>query len=460
MKWFERHRAALWAGIMILAVPLFLLAQDGDREAVDDTIDETEMVSPISPVPFREIHLSSDGVYGIDSNGTEWDFDFSTERFVTGEPGTRGTERIFRPEDMERVQREVEQRMEDLENLEQTPVPPMPEDLEERLQNLRHFRGLQIGQVTIEEEEIVDGSVAAVGQVVVKGTVNGDVISYKRITVTSTGVINGDARAPEIVRMRGGLIAGSRIETPVPEFPEVQIFQRSSSYDALTVFTIILLSLLFTGFLAAAIVPKQVQNVRNCINMSFAKSFFIGLAVWFGLGPLIILLTLTIIGIPVAILVLPIALVLAILLGIVGFSRFMGEKLRKYMSWQGESQFRNILIGLAALYFSWILMSLFAISPSGLWSFLYTLFLVVSIIIWSVVVCTGIGSVILTRFGFRDCTKPTRGQYRVSVEVGSVKPPPPPSPPPEPSAPPPPPPTPPPLSENGTRDHDRGEDKS
>jgi len=453
MKRFERHIRLILTGLVILAVPSVLTAQDSGQESANASGKEADYVSPISPVAFKEIHLSSDGVYGVDSVGVEWDFDFSTERFVNEESASGETERVFRPEeDMERVQRDLK----DIENL----APPnLPSDLDERLQNLRKFKGLQIGQVTVEEDEVVDGSVAAVGQVVVKGTVNGDVISYKRITVTSTGVINGDARAPEILRMRGGLIAGKRIETPLPDFPEVQIFERTS-YASLTVFVIILISLLFASFLATAIVPRQVQNIRNCIKMSFAKAFFIGLAIWFGLGPLIVLLTLTIIGIPVAVFVLPIALVLAILLGIVGFSRFMGEKLKRYITWQGDSQLWNILVGLGALYASWILMSLFAISPTGLWSFFYVLFMVISIIIWSVVVSTGIGAVAMTRFGFRDCSRPTKGQYRVSVEVGSVKPPPPPSPPPEPSAPPPPPPTPPPLSDEEPRGEDRGEDKS
>jgi hypothetical protein len=363
MKRYERNILRLLTGAALLILPLLLLAQDDSEEVGDVTGSEADFVSQISPVLFKEIHLSSDGVYGVDSAGVEWDFDFSTDRFVSGEEGRGTTGRVFRPE------KELEQAQKELKELEKFTPPQIPPDLSERIQNLKKFKGLQIGQVTIDEKEVVDGSVAAVGQVVVKGTVNGDVISYKRITVTSTGVINGDARAPEIVRMRGGLIAGKRIETPLPDFPEVQIFERTS-YASLTVFSIILVSLLFAGFLSSAIVPKQVQNIRNCIRMSFAKSFFIGLAVWFGLGPLIVLLTLTIIGIPVAIFVLPIALVLAILLGIVGFSRYMGERLKRYITWQGDSQLRNILVGLGALYVSWILMSLFAISPSGASSFL------------------------------------------------------------------------------------------
>jgi len=397
--------------------------------------------SIITPVPFVEIHLSSEGVFGIDSKGNEWDYDFSTEQFVNEQIDRRRTESIFRQEELaeraERLSRE-------LENLE---VPEIPEDIAGQAQQLRKFKGTQLGKVLIDEDEIVEGTVAAFGEVLVKGVVNGDVISYKRITVTATGIINGDARAPEIVRMRGGLISGKTIETSGLEIPDFPLFEQTS-YTELTVFSIILISLLFFGLLASAIIPRQLGNVSLCIKTGFVRSFFVGLGIWFALGPLIVLLTLTIIGIPVAAFVLPIALVLGLLVGIIGFSLYTGEKLQRHVPLIGDSILGKILVGLVALYIFWMLMSLFAIRSGGGWNFLYILFMVISIIIWSFVTCTGLGAVVLTRFGFRDCTKMTRGQYRVSVEVGSVAPQPPTPPPPPPQSVPPPPPTPPPLKED------------
>lgn len=400
-------------------------------------------ISDLTPVPFVEIHLSPEGVFGVDSSGTEWDFDFSSEQFVTG-GRTTGTSRIFRPEDLEEFEASTEEFNRVLEEYENAGLDR--DSLERLIPKLVKYRGLQIGRVTINEGEIVEGSISAYGIVLVKGVVNGDVTSYKRIVVTSTGVINGDARAPEIIRERGGVIHGTIIETDVPELPDIQFFERTS-YTSLTVFSIILISLLLCMMLALAVAPKQINNVQECIRTGFVRSFLIGLALWFGLGPLIVLLSLTVIGIPVAVFVLPIALVLGLLVGIIAFSQFMGDNLKNRVRWVGSSQFRKSLVGFVAIYMPWMLMAIFAIYNGGFSSFLYTLMLVASIMLWSFVVCTGLGAVILTRFGFRNCRKERPGKYRVSVEVGKVTPPPPPSPPPDISSNPAPP-SPPPLQDD------------
>ncbi|MEP0828658.1 MAG: hypothetical protein HRF51_09065, partial [bacterium] len=73
-----------------------------------------------------------------------------------------------------------------------------------------------------------------------------------------------------------------------------------------------------------------------------------------------------------------------------------------------------------------IIMSIFMLSPSGLGDGLATLFLVLAIIIWSIGITAGLGTVVLTRFGTRDCEK----SVTISVRMDSFSPPPPPSPPP------------------------------
>ena len=44
---------------------------------------------------FVELHLSSDGVYGVDSSGKEWEYDFSRERFVRESTVSAGTQTVF-----------------------------------------------------------------------------------------------------------------------------------------------------------------------------------------------------------------------------------------------------------------------------------------------------------------------------------------------------------------------------
>jgi hypothetical protein len=278
-----------------------------------------------------------------------------------------------------------------------------------------------MGAVEVDEGEIVKGSIVAIGRVTVKGVVRGDVISYKGITITSTGTIEGDARAPEILKMRGGVITGSRYENPLPSIPEIVIFEKTSS-AALTVILIIFASLILLGLLIVAVVRKAVTRVQHCLETGMVKSFLIGLAFWFALGPLMALLVLTIIGIPVATLILPMALILAIILGIIGFSLYLGGRLKTSIEWSKDSAVKQTLIGLSVLMVPWILMSALMVPSSGL----SDLFLVIAIILWSIVICAGIGAVILTRFGTRGCVKKTDESIKVSAEFGKVKPPSPP----------------------------------
>jgi hypothetical protein len=67
--------------------------------------------------------------------------------------------------------------------------------------------------------------------------------------------------------------------------------------------------------------------------------------------------------------------------------------------------------------------------PSGAARFFDILFLVISIILWSIVVSAGLGAVVLTRFGSRDCKRIREQDIQIKVAATPSKPPPP-SPPP------------------------------
>jgi hypothetical protein len=291
---------------------------------------------------------------------------------------------------------------------------------------LRRYKGLQLRSVEVEENELVTGSIVAVGPVTVGGTVEGDVISYKRITVTSTGIIEGDARAPEIIKMRGGVIMGERDENELPrlEIPEFVIFDESS-YTVFWVNLIIFISLLILGLIAVAIVPRPIDRIKVCLETGGIKAFFVGFAGWFALGPVFGILCLTIIGIPVAVFVLPVGLIVGILLGIVGAGQLVGQLADKYFPGTFNSQVKRIIIGLTVTYAFWLIMALFMAFPRGVTGGISTLFLVLAIIIWSIIVTAGLGAVVLTRFGSRQCRRFQEEAVHVSVEVGEVKPPPP-----------------------------------
>jgi len=362
---------------------------------------------------FTQLHLSPDGVYAVDSSGREWEYDFSKDKFVQETGVTSGTQTVFgrearasaeeidsiRPMAKDQLQEELDKAQAEAEALK-----GQAEALREEYSNIKRIKGLQLGRVEIGPDERVEGTVVSVGPIIIKGLVEGDVISYKRITVTSTGQITGDARAPEIVKMRGGIISGRRYETDLPQIPDIKLFEETS-YTGLAVNVIIFAILLFSGFLTVAVLPRPLNRMHLCLNIQFLKSFLIGFVAWILIGPAFALLCLTIIGIPVAIFILPLALILAVLLGSLAMAQLVGEKIDGLLGSRYKSQLLHMVAGLIILYFLWIMMSVFNMTPSPASRTLGTLFMVVAIIIWSVGVTAGIGAVIITRYGSRECEK-------------------------------------------------------
>jgi hypothetical protein len=422
MIWRAIHTGLRFLAVISLSLLAALPAETAEPETTGKAADARAEAKV-----FLELHLSPDGVYGVDSQGVEWEYDFSQDKFIPGgkisSPDIPGLE-IIPPivPHPDSILLEAERQALDAEKF-----VVLSDSLRKELESsvFRKIRGLQLGTVEIGPEEIIIGPLVAVGPITVKGTVKGDVISYRKITVTSSGEITGDARAPEIVKMRGAIIGGSQIETDLPKIPEIEIFDTTSD-TALIANLIILAVLLFCGLLAVAIVPNSINRVEKCLQTYFVRSFFIGFAAWILFGPVFALLCLTIIGIPVAIFVLPLALVLGVILGTIGLGQFVGRALGRVLSAGINSQLLRIVFGMTVLYIPWIIMSIFMLSPSGFSDGLATLFLVLAIIIWSIGITAGLGTVVLTRFGTRDCEK----SVTISVRMDSFSPPPPPSPPP------------------------------
>ena len=371
---------------------------------------------------FTEIHVSPDGAYAVDSAGNEWEYDFTQDKFISEETENGGTKTIFGKKRA-------------------APPPPVVdekemEEITKKIEKAKTMKGLKFGSVVIDTDERVRGPIIAMGEVTVRGKVIGDVFSYQKITVTSTGQITGNARAPEIVKMRGGIIMGERLEQDFFQMPPdiEEIFKGKSfaenSYVALIANTVIFFVLLLLGLLVIAIFPKPTERVKVCLQKSFLKSFLVGLLIWIAFTPVMGLLVLTIVGIPVALVLMPILLFLAVILGVIGFSQLIGERLSRYISGISNSQLMQVVVGIAVLEVFWLLMSLFYIKPGGVGEGFAILFLVLSIITWSIVTTAGLGAVLMTRFGRRECR---RASIEIEIRHDGMKPPPPP-------------PTPPPLS--------------
>jgi hypothetical protein len=392
---------------------IFSLASVAGEEETDSAGSSGEAADTVAAdTIFMELHVTPEGIYAVDSLGEEWEYDFSRDSFIRGGETTQGTKTVFgrkrkiTPPDEELIE-----------------IPELPEELP--YMSTKSLRGLKLGSVVVDVDDKVKGPIVAVGPVTVRGLVIGDVTSYKKITVTSTGKIVGDARAPVIEKMRGGIITGLRHETDLPSIPEFELV-RESSVTPLIVIIIKLIALLICALVAVAIAPKAVERTKACLQMSFVRSFLVGLLAWFAYVPVFGLLCLTIIGIPVALVALPLATAVASILGFVGLSQITGEKSSRFIGRTNGSQLSRIILGILALESLWIIMSLFFASSSGVSQGFATFFMVMAIIVWSIGVTSGIGAVILTRFGTRVCRKVASP----SGIASTVKPPPPPTPPP------------------------------
>nr|MBN2278191.1 polymer-forming cytoskeletal protein [candidate division Zixibacteria bacterium] len=409
--------SAIPIALILAVIPLFiLLAADEGSTVKSQTLimpDDSASIndSSITTDEFIELHLTPEGAYGVDEEGHEWDYDFTRDTFIRHSGDSGRTQTVFG-------------RRETVEIPEVPEIPDVEGLRAEKLAELKQIKGLKLGAVVIGVDEKVIGPVVAVGPVTVRGVVVGDVISYKKITVTSTGEIQGDARAPEIVKMRGGTITGSRIENDFPAIPEVDIFSENR-FTALIAVVVIWVGLLICGLLVVGVIPMPISRIKACLQQNFIKSFFIGLLILLAFGPVMALLSLTVIGIPIALIALPIGLCLAVIFGIVGMGSLIGDIAAKYYDGLDKSQLVKIIFGISIMVIFWLFMALLMIKPGSVTNGFATLFLVLSIIIWSFVVSAGLGAVVMTRFGKREC-----GAISIEIKVDRVQPPPPPTPPP------------------------------
>jgi hypothetical protein len=138
----------------------------------------------------------------------------------------------------------------------------------------------------------------------------------------------------------------------------------------------------------------------------FLKSFFIGFLGLLAILPVFILLLVTIIGIPVALIVLPLALILATFLGDASVALAVGERIKKTLNFSTDSKIFLIAAGLLILELPFLLSGLLLImegaAVAGMGIFLLIIGALLNLVLWMV----GFGAVILTRFGGRSKAAP------------------------------------------------------
>ncbi len=182
--------------------------------------------------------------------------------------------------------------------------------------------------VIVDEDSRVNSDIQVIrANVTVKGVVNGDVTTMGGdIYVTSTGVINGNAIAVggKIKKDDGARITGAVMQMKLP----LMNAARSSTYQLVlgVIILVVLLGLLF-AWLMVALVPVPMNRIAQELLGNPFKSFLFGYIMYIGLPIAWVLLLVTILGIPIALLVMPLAFPLAIVQAYAAINIAVGQRL-------------------------------------------------------------------------------------------------------------------------------------
>jgi len=285
---------------------------------------------------------------------------------------------------------------------------------------------VQVGvDVHIARDERVDGDVVAIGgNIEVEGEVKGDVVAVLG-NVTIDGYVHGSAVAPlgkvqigptgrvrkdvaaSVIDDQPGSLIGGRKDYSGVRLPAGINFVRGFTFMyvmlhlGLAVFTIFLILL---GHVFAA---KNIAAIRARISTNGIKSFVIGLLAQFlGIPILFVLLLITVIGIPVAILVLPIAVVVAMVLGFAAFGLMLGEKVADNTGFHLPTQLGKTIAGVAAVLLIVVFGALLVLTFHAPLSVAGWIIFGIGHAIVFIAITTGLGAVVLTRFGTRPKKAP------------------------------------------------------
>ena len=191
--------------------------------------------------------------------------------------------------------------------------------------------------------------------IVILGEIQGPVeLSGEQIEIVGSARIAGDVRYSSRQEIRvdpQAQITGSVIRTPGAfEFPRPRI-----EFPGLPpVRPLLLLGLLAAGALLVSLFPRFTANATQTLRTSPLKSMRLGTAIFFSLPPVILLLTLTIIGIPIALL-LAALYAGALLIGYLVTAFFLGDRLLHTLRPRREATFAWRIGSLAvALVLLWL----------------------------------------------------------------------------------------------------------
>ncbi len=251
----------------------------------------------------------------------------------------------------------------------------------------------EIGDYFVSEDEEVNANLTVVGNVYIDGVVYCDIIASKTVVLSETAEVYGNIWAQSIDQHPNSRFYGTyRGSIPLPDLTPTGL-------PGLGAWIITSLFLILFGMLFVVIFQKPVARVRYTIETGMFKSLLVGFLIFLAILPVFILLVITIIGIPVAVIVYPLALAGAIVLGQIGMSYYLGGLAgRVFSPLKFDSIFMRTIVGICFGMFPWYLSGFFeSVGITGLSIF----FFVIGIIFAAFITLTGLGTIWFTRFGTR-----------------------------------------------------------
>ncbi|MCI0531050.1 MAG: hypothetical protein L0Y74_03760, partial [candidate division Zixibacteria bacterium] len=151
------------------------------------------------------------------------------------------------------------------------------------------------------------------------------------------------------------------------------------------------------------------RKVKNKVEQNFVKSFIMGILYQFPIVPLVFLvLFITIIGIPVAVILLPMLILFAFVLGFTAISMNIGEKIRTRFRVGPDTPTVTILIGMLAVFSVIIIWAVFDLISVWLpiLSGVSLIFLLITLAVLYLIATAGFGAAVMTRLGTRPKDAP------------------------------------------------------
>jgi hypothetical protein len=228
------------------------------------------------------------------------------------------------------------------------------------------------------------------------GDVEGKIDCLGTVTLDSGAHVWGDIKASNLVTPMMDEYYDFRGEFSEKKigFSWLEIFRRLTS----PIMIVYLLLVIFGVSSFIMILPRPVARIRFQIETGFIKCFLVGVLLTIALFPLWLMIIITIIGIPVAILIFPFVVIGAYVLGAAGFTQFAGFELSRRTTLRYEGFLKTTLAGIVLLGSPLILAVFFQfINIDPLTVPIFMIFLAGQFIMFT----SGLGAVFFSRFGTR-----------------------------------------------------------